>query len=87
MRFPGFTAETSLYKTTQHYQAAGALAQAHGALYPAQAPPGCRLVAGWRQEERFLACLDRCHAGGGTHTACWRTCCREVTGSYCCYIA
>jgi hypothetical protein len=31
--------------------------------------------------------MGRCRAGGGTYAGCYRTCCREVTGSYCCYIA
>ena len=75
MSLPGFTAETSLYKTEQHYQGAGSSAQANGAIFPAQ---GCRPIIGFRREERFLACLDRCQAEGGTFLGCRRGCCRLV---------
>ena len=85
MSLPGFTAETSLYKTEQHYQGAGSFAQGDGAIFPAQWPPGCRPIIGFRREERFIACLDRCRAEGGTPGGCWRGCCRLVTGSSCCY--
>jgi hypothetical protein len=84
MGLPGFTAEASLYKTNQHYEGAGSFAQANGVIYPAQV---CRPVAGSVQEERFIACMIQCRGGGGTYSGCYRTCCREVTGSYCCYIA
>ncbi len=36
MNMPGFTAEASLYKTSEHYHAATKGAHASGSVYPAQ---------------------------------------------------
>jgi hypothetical protein len=35
MRMPGFTAEASLYNTSEHYAIHGTFAQADGAVHPA----------------------------------------------------
>ena len=75
MRLPGFTAEASLYKTSQSYQMTGSLVQADGGIHPAQ----CRPIRGFRDEQEYIDCrLD-----GRPHS----TCCLEVTGSSCCYFA
>lgn len=36
MNLPGFTAETSLYRTTEHYRTASAHEPINGMIYPAQ---------------------------------------------------
>jgi hypothetical protein len=40
-------------------------------------------------EDKFNACVTNCLAGPWrpTHAACWRTCCRQITGFQSCLIA
>lgn len=50
MILPGFTAETSLYKTSGQYYTTHALRPIHGAVSPAAVDRGsasCRLVSDW----------------------------------------
>jgi hypothetical protein len=83
MSLPGFTAETSLDKTKEHYRRAVSPAHTNGGVYP----EWCGLIQGWRQEERYIDCIMRCRSAGGTVSGCKSACCRQLTGSSCCYIA
>jgi hypothetical protein len=40
-------------------------------------------------EDRFNACISSCLAGPlkPSHAACWRTCCRQITGMSSCVVA
>jgi hypothetical protein len=40
-------------------------------------------------EDRFNACISSCLAGPlkPSHAACWRTCCRQITGISSCVVA
>jgi hypothetical protein len=40
-------------------------------------------------EDRFNACISSCLAGPWkpSHAACWRTCCRQITGMSSCVVA
>lgn len=82
-RMPGFTAEASLDRTKKYYHWRVAPAPTNGGVYP----QWCGLIKGWRQEDQYIDCIIRCRSGGGTYSGCQRTCCRQLTGSFCCYIA
>lgn len=103
MSLPGFTAETSLYKTKKHYQDAGSFRRLNKAIYPAQwwaveevdigsldiEQPRVYGVVLPRMEEAFSACISKCRAGRyhPSYAACKRTCCTQFTNFDSCVIA
>lgn len=85
INIPGFTADASFGTPQRHYSPQAALADAENSVHPQQRQ--CGVVSGRREEERMISCMRRCRSNGGSRNGCWRTCCREVTGRSCCYIA
>ena len=85
MNMPGFSAEASLDRTKKHYHWRVAPAPTNSGVYP----QWCGLIAGEQQEDQFTDCMIQCHSGSWhpTYSDCKRTCCRQLTGSSCCYIA
>jgi hypothetical protein len=52
MNIPGFTAEASLYRESEHYRMAEAHTQDDGAIQPAYWPPQC-----WMPDECTVCCI------------------------------
>jgi hypothetical protein len=66
MKIPGFTAETSLFKTSQSYHVARTLGQTAAAIRPAVI----------RDPDCVSACVDRC-ADSSSPQACFNHCFRR----------
>ncbi len=80
MSLPGFSAEASLFKASEHYPGGGSFPLLNKTIFPAQAgepvdvvdigsldvtfPRVYGVVAGASMEERFAVCIKQCRASG-----------------------
>jgi len=66
MNIPGFTAEASLYKTSERYHMAVRLSQAPEAIYLQVGPKGVDKECFWDCYEDCIGpCTKHCHEQGG----------------------